>query len=127
MGQLSAPNFSKEINLLFWALGQFQEVMRQCVCGGGGSPTCMYEQLSSLILRRKDKQALLFPAKKLKLRNKKLRHFFCTCATKNTDGRANLCRVKLASNLNSRLPPHSWMVCFYYYRKQQHFSSHLTA
>ena len=67
---------------------------------------------------RKDRQT------SLKLRKKKYAcRIFCAYATKNTDGRGNLCGVKLVSNLSACLPPHSWILCLYYHRKQHHFSA----
>ena len=48
---------------------------------------------------------------------------FCAHAAKNTEGRGNLWGVKLASTLNACLPPHSWILCLYYHRKQHHFSA----
>ena len=54
---------------------------------------------------------------------------------KKTDFFLHLCDQKYRQeggisaglNLSARLPPHSWVLCFYYQRKQQHFFAHLTA
>ena len=74
MGQLSAPNFSKEINLLFWALGQFQEVM--CVCVGGGVPHVHVRTVEFIDFKTKGQTSTAVSSKKIEAPQQKIAAFF---------------------------------------------------